>query len=73
MKICPACHQVIPEMGKRACSLCHQAIKRSDKWQFGADSRAQHRVCPAAPIVATQEPEPVITSRMLQFSQEEGQ
>jgi hypothetical protein len=72
MKICPACRQVIPEKGKRTCSLCHQTIKRTEKWQFGADSRAQHHLCPPPPLQPTPDLAPPVTSDTFDFLKIEG-
>jgi hypothetical protein len=63
---CPTCHRPLPEVGKRICSVCGRKIGRFDKWQFGPDSRPQHRgACPSAPITLDLNP-------TLQLTLEEG-
>jgi hypothetical protein len=47
--LCPTCGRPyrIPsrQAGRRVCSLCGYKIGRYDKWEFGPDSRAQHKSC----------------------------
>jgi hypothetical protein len=47
---CPTCGQPVSQpirrqRGKRICSLCNGKIGRFHKWQFGEDSRPQHKDC----------------------------
>jgi hypothetical protein len=47
--LCPTCGRPykIPsrQAGRRVCSLCGRKIGRYDHWQFGMDSRPQHKNC----------------------------
>lgn len=60
---CPACKQALPAgKGRRRCSLCHQPIRRREKWQTGMDNQPQHLDCnnPRNPGQPPEESEPLL-------------